>query len=1032
MFHKDTFRLIRKTANRFFSLLMIVLIGVAFMMGLLSTRIIMEDSVDSYVDEYRLQDIQLYSSYGFCDEDIEAIKKHSYVDRVFASRFADVYSESADGTVRVTRVEEVERDLNRVELVSGRMPQSADEAVILDGGMTKGEFSDIGELRLFLDDSDISEVLKNDTFKIVGIVKTPTYMAKTLGSGILKNQDISAVIYIPSENFLSDYYTTVYLTLTDAAELESFSKEYTEYIAEAKEELQNFTSKQQHYIKDTLLAEYKEEIEKGEQELEEKRTEGQQQLDEAKQQLDDASAQIASGEAQIASLEQTLYTAISTYNNIINTRKIDPQQVYDRIAEVEADDANGRSFAIIAAEITADRGTYLALKSMIDSPLNTLFKDQMQARINELSAKYGGDIEGRYTEISKLVQDKIYADIVSSEMDIAKQAEQRAREEINSLKAQVYAGKAQYEQGLKEYEEGLETFNTEIEKAEIEIRKAYQQLDELPAAEWMILDRDSHYSTYLFKGNAKQMGSIGISLPLLFYLVAALVCLTTMTRLVDEQRGQIGVFRALGFSNGKIVSKYVIYALTATIIGSVIGIFIGMAIFPTVIYRTWRLLYDLPAQAVIFPIKNVVICLLAFSVLMTAVTVYVVRRTLKEMPSQLMRPKPPKNAKRVFLEKIPPVWRQLSFTGKITARNLIRYKARAIMTIIGVAGCTGLLVMGWGVKDSIRDIVAIQFGQLYNYDYTVNMENDKLIEDTIEILEKDDTNEAVAPYMIYTSKVYLKEKEPTINVVVLDARQGNDMLKFRETDRRTPVKIKNSGVIVNEKFAKNNGIHEGDIITIESASGLKAQVKVVKIYELYFQHYLYMSDEYYEEVFGENVHYNSIVIRNSEKTADEISEEISSSEGYESITDFTGLISQFDKMIEALDFIILVVLVTAGSLAFVVLLNLTQVNISERIREIATLKVLGFHNSEVNSYIFKEIFLLSVIGAVLGLPLGVVEHHFIMNVITMDMIMFGKDVKPMSFVTAFVITIVFTLIVLLITRRPLKKVEMVESLKSVE
>ena len=1032
MFHKDTFRLIRKTANRFLSLLMIVLIGVAFMMGLLSTRQNMEDNVDRYADKYHMQDIQLYSSYGFCDEDVEAIRKNSLVDRVFASRFADVYSQSESGTVRVTRVGEVERDVNRVELISGRMPQKADEAVILDGGMTKGDFSGISELRLFLDDSDISEVLKNDTFRIVGIVKAPDYMSKTLGPGILKNQEIEAVIYVPSENFLSEYYTTVYITLTDAAELGSFSKEYREFISEAKTELKSFASKQQNYIKDTLLAEYRAEIEKGEQELEEQRAEGQQKLDDAKQQLEDAEAQISSGEAQIASLEQTVNTAVAAYNSIINTRKIDPKQVNDRISALEAADAQGRSFAVIAAEITTDRGAYYALSNMANSPVYAAFREQIRTRMNEISAKYGGDIEGKYAEISKLVQDKVYADIVSAEMDMAKQAEQRARQEIAGLRAQVNAGKAKYEQGLKDYEDGLETFNTEIEKAEIEIRKAYQQLDELPAAEWMILDRDSHYSTYMYKNNAKQMGSIGIVLPLLFYLVAALVCLTTMTRLVDEQRGQIGVFRALGFSNGQIVAKYVIYALTAATIGSVIGIPLGIAIFPTVIFETWRLLYDLPEGALCFPIHNAVICYLAFSGLMTAVTTYVVHRTLKEMPSQLMRPKPPRNAKRVFLEKIGPLWRHLSFTGKITARNLIRYKARAIMTIIGVAGCTGLLVVGWGIKDSIRDIVAIQFGQLYNYDYTVNMENDSSIGETIKILEQDDSNEAVAPYMTYTSKAFFKDSEPTINVVVVEARQANDMLKFRETDRKTPVKIKNGGVIVNEKFAKNNGIHEGDIITIESASGIKAKVKVSKIYELYFQHYLYMTQEYYEEVFGEKVHYNSIVIRNSEETAEEIAEKISSFEGYESIMDFSSLTNQFNRMIEALDFIILVVLVTAGSLAFVVLLNLTQVNISERIREIATLKVLGFHNSEVNSYIFKEIFLLSVIGAVIGLPLGVVEHHLIMNVITMDMIMFGKNVKPLTFVIAFAVTIVFTLIVLFLMRRPLRKVEMVESLKSVE
>ena len=266
----------------------------------------------------------------------------------------------------------------------------------------------------------------------------------------------------------------------------------------------------------------------------------------------------------------------------------------------------------------------------------------------------------------------------------------------------------------------------------------------------------------------------------------------------------------------------------------------------------------------------------------------------------------------------------------------------------------------------------------------------------------------------------------------MDARDGNDMLNLRDAFNKEPLRIRSSGIVVSEKFCKLHGIKDGDVITIESASGLKAQVRVNAVFELYFQHYIYMSQDYYESVFDEPVHYNSIVIRNSEETAAEIEEQISGTEGYESIMDFSGLTKQFTNMISALDFIILVVVVTAGALAFVVLVNLTQVNISERIREIATLKVLGFHDTEVDSYLFKEILLLSIAGAILGMPLGRLEHHFIMNIISMEMVMFGQTVKPLSYLMAFAITIGFTVLVLMFTKIPLKKVQMVESLKSVE
>ena len=1030
MFNKDTLRLIRKSSNRFISLLLIVLIGTAFMMGLLSSRPIMEKSVDVYADEYALHDLQFYSSYGFCDEDVEAIAEDESIDEVFPSRFADVLSEDGNGAIRVTRAEEVERNIDRFQLIDGRLPENNDEALVLDVGMTKGE-RHVGEVfRLFLEDEDINDKLYHKTYTIVGVVKTPAYMAKTLGTSLLHNRNLDLVIYIPSFNFKSEYYTTVYATLKDSAEYNSFSKSYEEFVTAAEDDLEPLVRTQQEYLKGTLLAEYTKEIDDGEKELEEKRTEGQQQLDDAKQQLDDANIQIISGEAQVEALQSAMAILLQRQNAL--EQQYGPGLAKSRQDVAAAEEESGMAFDDLYAQVSADYATYNAYQRILDSMPDSLVSAQIRSAMDEIDAKYPGGVSAYYEKMTAIYEDRVYYEAFSREIDMAAEAKQRANEELAGLRYSIRVGKEQYEEGLKEYQEGLVEFQTEIEKAELELRKARQKLEELPDAQWTVLDRDSHYSTYMYSGNAEQMGTIGIALPVLFYLVAALVCLTTMTRLVDEQRGQIGIFRALGFSRGAIAGKYTAYALAASLIGSVIGILVGMAIFPVVIYETWRLMYDLPDRIMFNPPLYIVICVLAFALLMSAVTIYVVNKSLREQPSQLMRPKPPKNARKVILEKIPLIWNRLTFTGKITARNLIRYKARALMTIIGVAGCTGLLVVGWGIKDSIKDIVTIQFGELYNYDYTVNMEGDERIDELMNVLKEDDANEAVAPYMTYASKVYLEDGDAAINVVVMDARDGNDMLRLRATDRKTPLKIRNSGILISEKFCKLHGIKDGDIITMESASGLKAQVRVNAVFELYFQHYIYMSEDYYESLFDEQVHYNSIVIRNSEESAAEIEEQISGEEGYESIMDFSSLTDQFNNMIAALDFIILVVVITAGALAFVVLVNLTQVNISERIREIATLKVLGFHDTEVDSYLFKEILLLSAAGALIGLPLGRLEHHFIMNMISMEMVMFGQNISVGSYALAFAITIGFTVLVLLFTKRPLKKVQMVESLKSVE
>lgn len=1112
MFHKDTFRLIRKTFNRFFSLLMIVLIGSSFMMGLLSSRPIMEQSVDRYNDDRKLQDFQIYSSYGFDDNDIRALRKQDFVEDLFASKMVDVFSENEYGDVLVTRVEEVNRPMNDFQLISGRLPERSDELVIVSNSIGDSSHLLGSKLRLYLDDEDLGEKLVNTEYEIVGMAKTPCYMAKIQGTSNLKNLELDLIVYIPNNNFKAEYYTTVYFTVPEAMDLQSYDDEYHDFIEEKGDEVKIFALNQQDNLKETLLAEYREKIAEGEKELEEKKAEGQAKLDEAKQKLDDAKIQIIAAQTQLDTMRTAISTGTARISALQRQYDNDYAAIDKRIKDVESKDAQGRSFQTIFAETLSDYATYNALKNIknsqsispyaenitrienenaeyrnrlngdlypqrnelneiINSPSATaeekqIASDQLievnrqiteletQITVNELlienlkdmddqsgtgnvdelianlDRKYGGSIESVYISQTSLSQDLLRLEATREEIRIANEAIARINLEIEGAEAEIASGQIEYEAGEKEYREGVILFNEEIEKAEAEIRKAYQDLEELPDAKWMVLDRDSHYSSYMFASNASQMGAIGTYMPILFYLVAALVCMTTMTRLVDEQRGQIGIFRALGFSKWEVTSKYLIYALLASLIGCVLGIVFGMMVFPTVIYQTWRLMYDLPDMMMLFPIENIAICVVAFTGLMLLVTYFVVRKTLNEEPSQLLRPKAPKNARKTFIENITFIWRRLSFTSKITARNLIRYKSRFFMTVIGVAGCTGLLVVGWGIKDSIADVVAIQFGQIYNHDYVINLENDHNIEEINTILENDLNNEYFAGIMTYSSKVYLDDKEKVITMEVLDARSGNDVFNLRETDCKTPLKMNNTGVIVSQKFAKVNGIKAGDQITIESSTGLKAKVKVNEICEMYFQHYIYISNEYYETVFREPVHYNCIAVKTND--GETLRQSLEGVEGVESMVDFSTVTKQFNTMIEALNYIILVIIVTAGSLAFVVLINLTQVNISERIREIATLKVLGFRNHEINSYIFKEIMLLSVIGGVIGLPLGVLEHHFIMGVIDMEMIRFGTNIKLMSFIYAYVITIVFTLIVLMFTRKPLRKIEMIESLKSVE
>lgn len=958
MFQIDTFRLIRKTIKRFLSLTLIVFIGVAFMMGLMSNPYIMRSSVDSFDDAYHLQDLQIYSNYGFCTADCQALRQSDSVERLFPSRTVDVYCTRTDGSELVARVTEAMRSVNQTVLIEGKMPEKADECVLLVNSITDTDYRLGEELSVSLDD-DIHEYLKNDHYRIVGFVKSPEYICNVFGTSNLKNQELDLVLYVPNTNFVFKYYTTIYMTLKGSSDYLSYTDEYKKYIDDKSTDIADIAFVQQNYLKDQIKEEAEEELKEATEEFEKRKAEGQAQLDAAAQKLNDANILIVNYEAEL---------------EMLNT---------------------------LIGRLKATAG---------ESDL-----DDISQQAEDFALSHGIDPSLFYSQDVK---------------EYAKAALEEARNTYNSLNYQIRKARQEYEAGLAEYKEGVLTFNDEIAKAEAELRKARQDIDELPKAGWTILDREEHYSSYMYDSTCKQMAAIGYALPLLFFLVAALVCLTTMTRLVDEQRGQIGIYTALGFTRRQIIGKYVFYAFLAAMIGGVAGILLGQLIFPTVIYKTWRLMYDLPKMEISYPVIYVTVCLLSFLSLMCIVTAYVVGKTLKDVPASLMRPKAPKNAKEIILEKIPFIWERLSFTSKITARNLFRYKSRFLMTVIGVAGCTALLVLGYGIKDSISDVIDIQFGEIFGYDYQIALENDHHLEENLEILENDLSNETVAPFMSYTGKLYFNSRSDTASVIVMDPRNALMSMELRSVDKKTPLKLNNEGIIVSNKFARNNGIRKGDMVILESRNGIKAEVKVTEICEMYFQHYIFMSEAMYQTLFEEDVRDTLIAVRSNDP--DRLMKDCNGLKDFISIVDFSAMIDQFQTMIDALDLIIAVIIVTSGSLAFVVLVNLTQVNISERVREIATLKVLGFNEHEVNLYIFKEILLLTLIGGLLGLPLGVLEHHFIMNVINMEMVMFGMNIAVLSFVYAFLITFVFTGIVLFFMRKPLQSINMVESLKSVE
>ncbi len=1077
MLLKDTIRLIKKTLKRFFTIVAIVFIGVAFMMGLASTSTVMRKSIDIYNKDTNLQDYQILSNFGFCDDDINAIKNLEYVKDVFPSKQLDAYCKFDEDNVLISRVRELDSNVNKCVLKEGRLPKNDNEVLIINA---RSQSINVGDsFDLYLEDDEISDYLSNTKFVIVGKAESSEYMGKFLSTSNINNLDIDIVIYAKNNIFVGEYYTNVAFTTTKGQEYLTTSNEYFDYISNVNDELENFKDIQESYNKNQIIKKANDEIYDAKKELEDSRNDGQKELDDAerdlkkawneildgqkeiddgiikledaqnqintnKSTLNSSKAQIADAKAQIVNalssnpyfigqsfdeIRGTVNTQLENYNNLIAQKNlIQPAYdnivlIYPTVADVDIAISN---LDVMDVDYDSKLETLNGYKSIlenyqyIDNLLVTIYTPENVAMFGNLSAQ--------------IEQIKSGENAISSGEQKLRDAQYEVDSgwiDIEDAKNKLAKGKREYYDGLKEYDDGKKEFEEKIADAEKEIADAEKEIQDLDEPKWYILDRDSHYSSYMFKNTCSQMQAIGVTLPIMFFLVAALVCMTTMTRLVDEQRSEIGTYYGLGYPKKYMISKYILYVFIASMLGSIPAILVGMLIFPTVIYTTWRLMYVLPEMIRIMPLNTLLISISSFTILMIIVTYFVMKKSLIENPAQLMRPKSPKSSKGVFLERITFLWNRFSFTMKITARNLIRYKSRFFMTIIGVAGCTGLLVLGWGIRDSISDVINEQYGNIFNYTYTINLEDEYKLDNIINKLKNDSNNKSFAPYMAYTSKVtFSNGKNATINALVLTPDNLNSVFNLDDYRNNNRLSLDNDGVIITEKFAINNNLKIGDIINIESKDGKTKDVKISAIAVLYFQHYMYISEELYSELFGEEIVYTNIAVDNRNDTGNLLS--LEKNDGVASITDFASFTEQFNIMIEALDLIIAVVILTAGALAFAVLINLIQVNISERAREIATFKVLGFREKEIETYIFLEIIILTIIGGLIGLPLGKIEEKYVMSIINMDMVMFSNNIKPLSYFYAFSITMIFTSIVLIFAKKPLKKINMIDSLKSVE
>ena len=622
-----------------------------------------------------------------------------------------------------------------------------------------------------------------------------------------------------------------------------------------------------------------------------------------------------------------------------------------------------------------------------------------------------------------------------------------ANAQIAGLNSQIEQNEALITQMEEEVKTARETYNAQklesdnaLNDAYAKIELAQKSINALDGAQWYTLDRDTVQNYVEFISDAEKIGALGTVFPIIFFIVAALISLTTMTRMVEEQRVQIGTLKALGYSKVSVASKYILYALSSSLIGSIIGVIVGSQLLPKVIMGAYKILYsDLLITVTPINATNSIIATLVAILCTTGATMLACYKELNEQAAQLMRPVAPKHGKVIFLERISFIWKHLSFSRKSTIRNIVRYKKRFFMTLFGIAGCMGLLMVGFGLRDSISSIVDNQYQNIWVYDATMEISNkisavDRNIFD-MQIMSDEYVDDTLAT-QVKSVDVTNGNTEKSVYIFVPEATDKLDefvILKNRNSGEH--YSLNDDGVVITEKLAKQLNVGVGGKISVKDENAIVGEVTVSAIVENYIYNYMYMTQSQYENLYGKAPEFNTLYVTlhdNSQNTINSIASKFTSSEKVTSITFVSELQEKVENMMRSLDYVVFVLIIAAGLLAIIVLYNLVNINITERKRELATIKLLGFYDLELAQYVYRENIILTVLGTALGVVFGIFLHKFVIETTEIDMIMFGRQISLMSYFLSIVLTLLFAFAVNFWMYFRLKKIDMVESLKSVE
>ena len=1194
---KDFWREIKHTKSRFFSIMILVALSVAFLSGLKATAPDMKHTGDDYLDSLHLADIQVLSTLGLTDEDIAALRARDKIEDAEGEYVIDAFasSDSLDAVVKVLSL--TDRGISDVLLREGRMPERADECVVEENMLSLMSIS-IGDTITLTPGDDLSDALAQDTYTVVGTVRSPVYLAVERGTSTLGSGTVKAYLYLPREAFTLDYYTAAYVRVSGAAEMTAFYDEYDDYIDDVIDSLEDFGDARAILRHDELVDEATEKLDDAQKELDDAKAEadkelgdarreladarkelddgwkeyndGKQELADSRTKLDDAKAELEEGEQEYADGVKKYDQAVRDYEkgqkdyaDGVKDYEKGAQQLADGESELEAGkekldegqkqlDALGNTVAgalqndpnyagvtggTIVDELgRGDENTAAATDAALDkmraqleggiaqaqSTIDTLNgqiaklsaalqnpalsdeeragyekglagaqaglaqaetqKAQMEQQLAQLKDVNSGsiaqskqqldqgraDYESGKQQLSAGYRDlrdgKKELDKAKKELDEAPQKIADAKQELADARKELddgwkeyydgeeeYAdgekeladayieltdGEKDYREGLREYEDGKAEADEKIADAEEKIADARRKVADIESCEWYLFSRSYNPGYTGYGQDAERMANLASVFPVIFFLVAALVCLTTMTRMVEEQRVQIGSLKAMGYSGLAISRKYLLYGLLPSLTGGMFGLVIGYILFPKMIFTAYQIMYQMPNIELRAYGGISAYSLLAAVACTTIATLWACLATLRETPASLMRPRTPKAGKRVFLEYIKPLWRKMSFTHKVTARNLFRYQKRFWMTVIGIGGCTALIIAGFGMRSSLLFTMSRQYDDLFHYSAQVTLSSNVLPEErqaVEDFLAGDSRVVNDVPCTASSATVITSSYSTTAYVEVMEADEIGKVIDLLDYKTGEPITMEDTGVYIDQKLSELLKVSVGDTFFLDGDA--RGDVTVAGIYEHYTGHFIYMTPSYYEQTLHADSEPNAYLMNftsDDTDTCNAIFEKLLSMNGVVTTSRMRDTQDTYMHSMERVDFVVVIIILAAAALAMVVLFNLSNINITERQRELATIKLLGFYDKEVSAYVYRENIVLTVFGILMGCFMGHWLHIYLVRSTEIDLMMFGRQTAPSAYVYAAILTMLFSVLVNVLAHFKMKKIDMVESLKSAE